>query len=198
MIKQAFSLAVLAAALTSANVMATENVAGGVISFNGAISDTTCTINGGRNSDFTVALSPISVADAGNTVGLITKNKKTFSLTFSDCSPVAVVAEGGAPNPLRVHFSSADNISVDGRYLLNNSVDENNAAVAKNVGFSLTAAGSLAPIQLNLPYNTTVLGRTAAPGFETLSFDAYYYKTGTAAAKVGALSSNLTYTISYL
>ncbi|MFO2462306.1 type 1 fimbrial protein [Pseudomonas sp. 15FMM2] len=192
MIKHAFSLVALAAALTSANVMAADNAAGGVISFSGAVTDTTCTINGGKSADFTVALSPISVTDAGTNVGLVTKNKKSFSLTFSGCSPAA----GVAGTPLKMYFSSADNISTDGKYLLNNSVNESDTSVAKNVGFALTVPGTNAPIQLNVPFTTAVTGTEPTP--ETVVFDAHYYKPNVAAAKVGALSSNLTYTISYL
>ena len=177
-----------------ASGFAEDNSAGGVINFTGAITDTTCTINGGKSADFTVALSPISVTDAGNTVGPITKNKKSFSLTFSGCSPAA----GTAGTPLKIYFSSADNISTDGKYLLNNSVNENDASVAKNVGFSLAETGSSTPIQLNVPYVTDIMGDKAAPDSETLTLDAYYYKTNAEAAKVGALSSNVTYTISYL
>jgi len=194
MIKQALSLAALAAAVTSTIVVAADNSAGGVISFSGAITDTTCTINGGRSADFTVALSPISITDAGTTVGPITKNKKSFSLTFSNCSPAA----GTAGTPLKMYFSSADNISTDGKYLLNNSVDESDTAVARNVGFSLAEPGSSTPIQLNVPYTTSIIGTQVAPESETLVFDAYYYKSNTAPAKVGAVNSNLTYTISYL
>ncbi|WP_178128858.1 fimbrial protein [Pseudomonas sp. ADAK18] len=192
MIKHAFSLAALASVLASANVMADDNAAGGVISFSGAITDTTCTINGGKSADFTVALSPISVIDAGNAVGPLTKNKKSFSLTFSGCTPAA----GVAGTPLKMYFSSADNISTDGKFLLNNTVNESDADVAKNVGFSLAKPGSIAPIQLNVPLDTGISGAGTTP--ETLVLDAYYYKTNAADAKVGALSSNLTYTISYL
>jgi len=196
MIKHAFSLVALATALTSANVMAADNTAGGVISFSGAITDTTCTINGGKSADFTVALSPITVEEANkeNKVGLLAKNKKSFSLTFSGCSTAAK----DAGTSLKMNFSSADNISTDGKYLVNNSVNENDAAVAKNVGFTLTKAGSNTPIQLNAPFDTGLTGKKVGPDAETLVFDAYYYKTSTAPAKVGALSSNLTYTISYL
>ncbi|CAI0708391.1 major fimbrial protein StkA [Serratia entomophila] len=194
MIKQGISLAVLAAALSSASAMAADNAAGGVISFSGAVTDTTCTINGGKSADFTVALSPISVTDAGTVVGPITKNKKSFSLTFSGCTPAA----GTAGTPLKIYFSSANNISTDGKYLLNGSVNESDEAVAKNVGFSLAEPGSSTPIPLNVPYLTKIKGDKTAPESETLTLDAYYYKTNVAAAKVGELSSNVTYTISYL
>ncbi|MCV5434069.1 type 1 fimbrial protein, partial [Escherichia coli] len=85
--------------MASTSAVAADNSAGGVINFTGAISDTTCTINGGKSADFTFALSPISVKDAGNTGGLINKNKKSIALTFSGCSPAA----GTTGTPLKVY-----------------------------------------------------------------------------------------------
>ncbi|MEG9795515.1 fimbrial protein [Serratia marcescens] len=194
MVNKILSLSLLAAALGSTSVIAADQSAGGVISFSGAITDTTCTINGGKSADFTVALSPISVTDAGTTVGPITKNKKTFSLTFSNCAPAA----GTAGVPLKIYFSSADTISTDGKYLLNDTVNENDASVAKNVGFSLAKTTSSTPLALNQPLVTDLKGSNISPDAETLTLDAYYYKTNAEAAKVGALHSNVTYTISYL
>ncbi|ENU9622277.1 fimbrial protein [Salmonella enterica] len=194
MFKSIMTVSLLAAAIASTSAVAADNSAGGIINFTGAITDTTCTINGGKSADFTVALSPISVNDAGNTVGLITKNKKSIALTFSGCSPAA----GTSGTPLKVYFSSADNISTDGKYLVNNSVNENDASVARNVGFALVEPGSSTPITLNQPYLTNIMGTATAPDSETLTLDVYYYKTNAADATVGALSSNVTYTISYL
>ncbi|HFT9342531.1 fimbrial protein [Escherichia coli] len=194
MFKSIMTVSLLAAAIASTSAVAAENSAGGIINFTGAISDTTCTINGGKSADFTVALSPISVKDAGTKVGLISKNKKSISLTFSGCS----AATGKADTQLKMYFSSADNISTDGKYLLNNSVNESDASVARNVGFALVAPGTNAPIALNLPYDTHIMGTAAAPESETLTLDVYYYKTNTTPATVGELSSNVTYTISYM
>ncbi|HBL5379531.1 MULTISPECIES: fimbrial protein [Enterobacter cloacae complex] len=194
MFKSIMTVSLLAAAIASTSAVAADNSAGGIINFTGAITDTTCTINGGKSADFTVALSPISVKDAGTTVGLITKNKKSIALTFSGCSPAA----GTTGTPLKVYFSSADNISTDGKYLLNNSVNESDASVARNVGFALVEPGSSTPITLNQPYTTDIMGTATAPDSETLTLDVYYYKPNAAAATVGELSSNVTYTISYL
>lgn len=194
MFKKIMAVSVLAAAVASTNVMADDNSAGGVINFSGAITDTTCTINGGKSADMTVALSPITVSEAGKTVGLITKNKKTISLTFSGCSPAA----GTAGTPLKVYFSSADNISTDGQYLLNNTVNESDESAARNVGFALVSAGATTPLDLNKAFTTSILGNKDASGAETLKLDVYYYKTNVNAATVGALSSNVTYTVSYL
>ncbi|HFK5384840.1 type 1 fimbrial protein [Escherichia coli] len=192
MFKSIMTVSLLAAAIASTSAVAAENSAGGIINFTGAISDTTCTINGGKSADFTVALSPISVKDAGTTVGLIPKNKKSISLTFSGCS----AATGKADTQLKMYFSSADNISTDGKYLLNNSVNESDTSVARNVGFALVQPGTATPITLNQPYNTHITGTAAAP--ESVTLDVYYYKTNTTPATVGELSSNVTYTISYM
>ncbi|MBT1264049.1 fimbrial protein [Pseudomonas pergaminensis] len=194
------TLASVSAAIACAHSVAATNVSGGVISFSGMITDTTCTINGGKSADFTVALAPITVAEAGAIVGPILKNKKSFSMTFSGCNAASSnVTNPTAPTtPLLMYFSSADNISTDGKYLVNTSVNESDAAVAKNVGFSLGVSGTQTPVQLNTPFNTGIIGAKKSPESDTLVFDAYYYKTNTAAAKIGTVSSSLIYTISYL
>ncbi|HHQ4087899.1 TPA: fimbrial protein, partial [Citrobacter freundii] len=79
-----------------------------------------------------------------------------------------------------------------------NSVNENDPSVARNVGFSLVEPGATAPIILNQPYTTSITEAAKLSDEETLTLDVYYYKTNTTAATVGALSSNVTYTISYL
>lgn len=194
MIKKVISLSVLAAAIASGNAAAVDNASGGVINFTGAITDTTCTINGGETADFTVALTPITVTEAGTTVGIINKNKRSIQMTFSDCQTTAV----DAGQTLKIYFDSADNISTDGQYLLNNSVDETDTTVARNVGFALTESGSTNPIALNQPFDTGIAGDKVAPDADTLTLDVHYYKTNANPATVGELSSNVTYTVSYL
>ncbi|MTH47818.1 fimbrial protein [Intestinirhabdus alba] len=191
-----FVVTALSVTLFSGYALADNNSAGGAINFSGAITDTTCTINGGKSADFTVVLNPISVSDAGTTVGPITKNKKSFSLTFSGCTGASTTTNN--KTPLKMYFSSAQNISTDGKYLINTTVNENDPAVALNVGFSLAKPGAATPILLNQPFDTGVLGNKTAPDAETITLDVYYYKTNALAARVGSLSSNLTYTISYL
>ncbi len=175
-------------------VLAIEKSAGGVINFNGAITDTTCTINGGKSSDFTVTLNPITVTDAGTDIGIINKNKKTISLTFSDCSP----ATEKENTPLTIYFSSANNISTDGYYLKNMTVNENDSSISRNVGFAISKAGTATALPLNKPFITDIKGDSTSPNTETLNLDIHYYKTNALAAKVGSLSSNVVYTISYL
>lgn len=188
-----FALSVATALILSATpALAAEKAAGGVINFSGAITDTTCTINGGKSADFTVALNPITVEDAGTTQGIITKNKKTVSLTFSNCTS----ASGAADTPLKIYFSSANNISTDGKYLQNTTVNENDTSVSRNVGFAITKTTDQIPLLLNQPFVTDIKGNDS--NTEILALDIYYYKTNALPARVGSLSSNVTYTISYL
>jgi len=192
MIKNKYVLTLLSLAVVSFPSLAVTNSEGGTLSFTGAISDTTCTINGGGSSSLTIALNPITVNDAGTAANtVIAKNQKTFDLTFSDCAPATVPASN-----LKIYFSSA-NISSSGLYLVNTSVNEADTAVAKNVGFSLsTTQARTTPLQLNNGLDTGISG--ASPTAQTYSLVASYYKTAAAAAKAGAIQSSVIYTISYL
>ncbi|WP_334471178.1 fimbrial protein [Arsenophonus sp. PmNCSU2021_1] len=85
------------------------------------------------------------------------------------------------------------------RDLVNDTVDENNPNVAKNVGFSLsTPSATTTAIPLNTPFDTGVKGDKTAPQADELTFIVSYYKTRAEPAKAGPLHSNLIYTISYL
>lgn len=87
MLKKTLITALVSAAFFSGSASAVT-AAGGIINITGAISDTTCTINGGNSADFAVLLDPITVTDAGVTANtVITKNQKAFTMTFSDCAP---------------------------------------------------------------------------------------------------------------
>lgn len=195
MFKDIPSLALLSISMVSNTVFAVTTAAGGVISFSGAISDTTCTINGGNSADFTVLLDPISISDAGtiaNTV--IQKNQKQFLLTFSDCTIIPTPATN-----LKIHFYSSSNISPSGLYLVNDTVNENDPTKAMNVGFSLSqVATPTVALSLNAALDTGFSGDLTGGSKDTLTLIASYYKTNTAAAKAGPLHSNVIYTVSYL
>ncbi|GAB1438754.1 fimbrial protein [Providencia sp.] len=189
-------LSLLSLSVISGSALAVTNSAGGVLSLSGAISDTTCTINGGNSADMTVVLDPITITDAGVTANtVIQKNQKQFSLTFSDCAPA-----GTPVSNLKLHFYSSSNISANGLYLTNTSVNENDSTVAKNVGFSLSKTTTpTVAIPLNTTFDTGLLGAdTGGSTGATLNLIASYYKTNAAAAKVGLLQSNVIYTVSYL
>ncbi len=100
---------------------------------------------------------------------------------------------------LKLHFYSSSNISPSGLYLVNTSVNENDASVAKNVGFSLSKTSTPTTIPLNVAFDTNLTGAdTGGATGATLNLIASYYKTNATAAKVGLLQSNVIYTVSYL
>jgi major type 1 subunit fimbrin (pilin) len=192
MVKNKYVLTLLSLAVVSFPSLAATESEGGILNFSGAISDTTCTINGGDTTTLTIVLNPITVTDAGTAANtVITKNQKAFDLTFSDCAPASVPVSN-----LKIYFSSA-NISNSGLYLTNTSVDESDSSVARNVGFSLSTTGArTTPIPLNSALDTGFVGGGATT--ETLSLVASYFKTTAAAARAGAIESNVVYTVSYL
>ena len=195
MLKKTLITALVSAAFFSGSASAVT-AAGGIINITGAISDTTCTINGGNSADFAGLLDPITVTDAGVTANtVITKNQKAFTMTFSDCAPASVPPGSN----LKIHFASPNNISSTGNYLINDTVNEGDPSVAKNVGFSLssTTAPSVA-LSLNAAYDTGVKGDKTAPASDQVTLIASYYKTNTSPAKVGPVHSNVIYTVSYL
>lgn len=180
MLKKTLITALVSAAFFSGSASAVT-AAGGIINITGAISDTTCTINGGNSADFAVLLDPITVTDARVTANtVITKNQKAFTMTFSDCAPASVPPGSN----LKIHFASPNNISSTGNYLINDTVNEGDPSVAKNVGFSLssTTAPSVA-LSLNAAYDTGVKGDKTAPASDQVTLIASYYKTNTSPAK---------------
>ncbi|MEX6178699.1 hypothetical protein AB6G03_17410 [Providencia hangzhouensis] len=71
MFRYILPLSLLSLSVISSSAFAITNSAGGIISISGAISDTTCTINGGNSADMTVVLLPITVTDAGTTAATV-------------------------------------------------------------------------------------------------------------------------------
>lgn len=173
---------------------AADNVAGGTLNFSGSITDATCTINGGNSSSMSIVLDPISVTQAGTTEGLLNDGKKAFSLDFSNCQSVA---EGFDPSTslLKLQFSSANTISNDGKYLINQ--ERNSQGNPKNVGVAIvTQSAESTPIPLNKIFNTNIKGTGTTP--EALNLYAKYYKVGTAAAEAGQVTTMVTYNVTYL
>lgn len=189
--KTILALALSGAAIFSASSFATEGSAGGVINMTGAISDTTCTINGGKSANFSVPLAPISITQAGKTVGLIDVNAKTIHFTFSDCAQASTTN-----GTLHMLFSSDSTISSDGKYLVNTTDDEQGSG-AKHVGFALVQEdGDLIP--LNEPFDTKLTGKQGADAPEKLAIKVSYYKPDAVEAVAGPLASTVTYTVAYL
>lgn len=167
---------------------------GGTINFSGKVTDATCTINGNNPASLTVPLNPITSAQAGETVGLVDVEKKAFSLSFSDCSS-AKTGNTEDPATLKIQFSSANTISNDGKYLINQENDANGNPLNVGIAIVLQSAEST-PLELNKVLDTKIQGNTSDP--ETVNFYAKYYKTDTQPAEAGNVRTMVTYSISYL
>lgn len=197
--KAIFISSVISFACASSFSYATTNVSGGTINFSGAVTDSTCTINGNNSESLSVVLNPITTQQAGTAEGLIDAGKKSFSLDFSNCSSVQAIKEGDSgstPAPtLKMQFSSPNTISNDGKYLIN---QENNLqGNPRNVGIAIVLQNKeTQPIPLHQQLDSQLAGNTTTP--ETLNFYAKYYKVGTLAAEAGTVRTMVTYSISYL
>ncbi|NDJ56491.1 type 1 fimbrial protein [Enterobacteriaceae bacterium 4M9] len=184
-----FNKTLIAAALMfSGAAMATEStgVAGGTITFNGSVSDTTCDVTTNNGSDFTVNLSPITVNDLGTKTGIVTANNKDFTMSLKKCS-----AADESTKTLKITFTSS-NLSDDGKYLTNYSDDG-----AEGVGIALTSDGSAA-IAFNKAFDTGLTSADAA-GTDgvSITLHANYYNYGGATVTTGKVVTDATYSFSY-
>ncbi|WP_248322527.1 fimbrial protein [Caballeronia sp. Sq4a] len=155
----------------------------GTITFNGALTATTCTINGNGTSskNFSVDLPTISTSTlvkAGDTAG-----DTGYSIALSQCAPVtgsskaSVFYEAGttvdlADGRLKVAAGGAQNVKLE---LLNE--DE-----------SLIKAGSARDLQNSKPADIS-------SGGATLRYIVRYYATG--ATSAGPANSSVVYSIDY-
>lgn len=163
-----------------------EGVAGGTISFNGSVTDTTCNVTTNNGSDFTVNLSPITTTDLGTSVGIVTNGAKEFTMAVSGCTGYT-----GDTDALKITFTSG-NVSDDETYLTNYS------GSAEGVGIALTKDGST-QVNFNEALDTgltaaDVSGSTSA---SNITYYANYYNYGGAATSTGSVVTAATYTFSY-
>lgn len=179
---------------TASSVLATENVSGGVINFQGMITDTTCTINGGNSNDLTIALAPITVEQASKNQGLIEAGKEAFSLEFSNCSFAKNSANKDENNnALNIHFSS-NKIDSTGKFLQSN--EKTSQGNLKNVGIAIVPQGGSDALNLHQPFS--IKNITAEESVTPVRFYAQYYKVGTTDADAGKITTMVTYSLSYM
>jgi major type 1 subunit fimbrin (pilin) len=171
-------------ALASMNARAAD----GTVTVNGAVTDTTCSINGiasGSPADVTATLptvSAASLASAGATAG--TSNIGDIKLVLSGCSDTATKAIARFENGTTVDQTTGN--------LVNNA----SASPAGNVQVRLLNA-DMQPINILTHENNDVAanGATISGGAATLNYFAQYYATG--AATPGSVASSVQYSMQY-
>ncbi|SAL46160.1 fimbrial protein [Caballeronia choica] len=162
--------------------------ADGTITFTGAVSDTTCSINtvASGAADKAVTLPTVSTRTLGAngaTAGTSAATDLTFALTGCSAGATKAVA----------HFENGPTIDQTTGNLKNQSVD---AGAATNVQVRLLNA-SLQPINVVTNANNDLAGNGAAivTNAANLKYFAQYFATG--AATAGPVSTSVQYTMQY-
>ncbi|SAL47548.1 fimbrial protein [Caballeronia cordobensis] len=154
----------------------------GTITFNGALTAQTCTVNGeGQGKDFTVTLPTVSTAKLaalGQTAGA-TK----YSVVLSACSPVTSSSKAS------VFYEAGATVDPsDGRLIVASGGAANVKLQLNNWDGSQIKAGYSATMQNSQPADIST-------GTATLNYQVQYYATG--ATTAGAANSSIVYSINY-
>jgi major type 1 subunit fimbrin (pilin) len=158
--------------------------ADGTITFNGALSATTCTVTGtGGTSSFAVDLGSPSVAGLQSAGG--TTPNTTFNISLSGCA-------GGTATSVRPYFSGS-NINTSGRL-----VNTFGTGAATNVELQLLDEPADTVIALNAARGSqSSQNPSIAGGSATLQFAARFF-TPAGGATAGGFQSDIAYVIDYL
>lgn len=173
--------------------VSSTGVAGGTITFSGAVSDTTCNVTTNGGSDFTVNVAPITYEDLGSSSGVVSAGSTPFTINVTGCS--GFDATSASAQALKVTFSGAG-VSDDMRYL------KNETGTAEGVGIAITSDG-VTPVNMNEAIATGLKTTQSANGaYDTaaagdITFHANYYNYGGAEARTGSVMTTATYTFSY-
>lgn len=181
---------------TPLSTLADGVIGGGTITFQGAVTDTTCTINGHNSNSLTISLPPISVEQANSMTqrGLIAVNRQAFQLDLSDCAQAGSARSGWSPT-IRMSFRGSQ-ISSDGKYLRNELPARDGRP--SNIGVAITEQNHPdQPIELNTPYDTRVSAPSTSKAPQPLRFYANYYKASNDEARAGGVRTLVTYALSY-
>lgn len=187
------STLVLIGSTAISQVAAAATNGDGTITFNGAVSAQTCTINGNGTGakNFTVTLPTVSsstLATSGQTAG-----RTSFSIALTNCTP--------ATGNVHTYFEPGTTTDIQTGNLILDSSNTSNAAgtvpknVATNVEISLLNSDT-SPIKAgaaDASQNSKPVPITG--GSATLNYYAQYIATG--AATAGTANSSVMYTISY-
>jgi major type 1 subunit fimbrin (pilin) len=155
----------------------------GTITFNGALTATTCTINGNGTSakNFTVQLPTVSTSlltAAGNTAGTT-----SYSVALTGCTPVT------AQSKASVFYEAGATVDpIDGRLITSGTTGNNVKLQLLNADGTPIKAG-YSMDQQNLAWSSI------ASGAATMTYQVQYYATG--ATKAGPANSSVVYTINY-
>lgn len=190
-IKLALSIATLMFSSPVALAGSSTNSAGGVIMFQGAVSESTCNVTTNGDKDFTVTLDPVSIDDV-LAFKISDTGKAKFTMGVTGCE--GYNEQSTSAQSLTITFSGA-NVSDDNKYLVNN------LGTASGVGLVITRDGQQV-VALNQAVKTTLNtqssnGQTFDQGPEgNIEFYVNYYGNGDI-VKQGSIITSAVYTFDY-
>lgn len=152
----------------------------GTITFNGALTATTCNITGNsQGKNFTVTLPTVSTSLL--TAAALTTGVTPFSIALTGCSP--------ASGNVHTFFNTGTSTMADGNL-------KNMTGTAQNVEVQVMN-GDLSVIKLNMDdaSQNSLSTAIATDGTATLNYAAQYYAT--AATTAGTVATTVTYNMSY-
>jgi major type 1 subunit fimbrin (pilin) len=166
-------------ALASAALLAGQaaQASDGTLTFNGQLTDSTCTLTGGGNQTITLpTLSRLSVSGNGTTGG-----DTYFTIAVTGCSGLSTAS---------AHFEAGANIDTASGRLKNTA-----AGGAANVQIELLNKNGVALNLAGAMGSQNGVAETLSSNAATQQFVARYYATGTTSS--GAVSSSVTYSMIY-
>ncbi|VXB20541.1 Major fimbrial subunit SMF-1 [Burkholderia sp. 8Y] len=155
----------------------------GTITFNGALTASTCTINGNGTSskDFTVTLPTVSTSTltaSGQTAGAT-----SYNIALSACAPVTTTSKAA------VFYEAGSTVDpADGRLIVATGGAQNVKLELLNQDQTPIKAGYSRDLQNSKPADIS-------SGAATLNYEVRYYATG--ATSAGAANSSVVYSIDY-
>jgi major type 1 subunit fimbrin (pilin) len=188
-------------AVTAAGVAAvmslpmTSLASDGTITFTGAVTGSSCTINvnGSGSTTTTVALPTVDTAALTDVAPRTTAGGTFFNIALSACAAVDDYGAGAAPTNVQIYFEAGPN------------VDENTGGL-----INVAASGSNVEVKLYNASEGTVVGTQITPGKATVQapvqtiagagtqwFYAGYSTQRNGAATAGAVSTSVTYSLIY-
>jgi major type 1 subunit fimbrin (pilin) len=197
-----FKRAALAAGVATALILPMSSLASdGTITFTGAVTGSSCTINvnGSAARDTTIALPTVDTAAITNTGARTTAGGTFFNIVLSGCAAVDDYGAGAAPTNVQIYFEAGPN------------VDENTGGLINTLGpGGANSGGSNVEVKLYNASEGTIVGTQITPGKATVQppvqtiagagtqwFYAGYATQRNGAATAGAVSTSVTYSLIY-
>jgi major type 1 subunit fimbrin (pilin) len=193
--------AMIVAGITTAMALPlTSQASDGTITFTGAVTANTCTVdvNGAGAANATVHLPTVSTAALTNAATKTTAAGTFFNMAVSACTGTPLNDfGGGAPTTVQIYFEAGPNVDeVTGGLI--------NTVTGSNVEVNLynASAASIVGTQIKPGTQTNQPGTQLMSAGGTQWFYAGYSTTGTnglagAAATAGAVTTSITYSLVY-